>query len=102
MGTKVFSQQMAEEAELGESPQPRVHRADAEGDVKSLDRFGERNLYLIVKQQCWSFPTGSPETKQVPLHDVRFSFGEGSMGAHKYISTTRLRFGDWYGCMVGW
>ena len=88
IGTKSFAQQMAEEAELDEKPQPRVHRVDVEGDVKSLDRLGERNLYLIVKQDSvWTFPTGSAETKQVPLHKVRFSFDGGSIGAHKYIST---------------
>jgi large subunit ribosomal protein L46 len=72
MGAKSFVQQMADEAELEEKPQPRVHRADVEGDVKSLDRLGERNLYLVVKQNSvWTFPTGSAETEQVPLHKVR-------------------------------
>jgi large subunit ribosomal protein L46 len=71
IGTKSFAQQMAEEAELEESPQPRVHRADVEGDVKSLDRLGERNLYLLVKQNNdWSFPTGSVQTESVLLHKV--------------------------------
>ena len=50
IGTKSFAQQTAEEAELDEKPQPRVHHAGVEGDVKSLGRFGERNLYLIVEQ----------------------------------------------------
>jgi len=55
-----------------------------EGDFKILDRLGERNLYLIVKQNSvWTFPTGSAETEQVPLHRVYFSFGRGK--AHKYI-----------------
>lgn len=71
IGTKSFAQQMAEEAELEEKPQPRVHRADVEGDIKSLDRLGERNLYLLVKQSSgWTFPTGSAETEQVSLHKV--------------------------------
>jgi len=71
MGTKSFAQQMAEEAELEEKPQSRVHRADVEGDVKSLDRLGERNLYLVVKQDLvWTFPTGSAETEEVPLHET--------------------------------
>ena len=71
-GGKSFAQQMAEEEELEEKPQPRVHRADAECDVKSLDRLGERNLYLVVKQNSiWTFPTGSAEAEQVPLHKVR-------------------------------
>ena len=70
---------MAEEAELDEKPQPRVHRADVEGDVKSLDRLGERNLYLIVKQDSvWTFPTGPAETKQVPLHKIRFHLVKGA------------------------
>ena len=88
VGTKSFAQQMAEEAELEEKPQPRVHRADVEGDVKSLDRLGERNLYLVVKQNSgWSFPTGSAETQQVPLHEVCYTNWSKRSVAHECIST---------------
>lgn len=34
-----------------ETPAPRVHASDASGDVKSLDRKGQRNLYLLIQQQ---------------------------------------------------
>jgi large subunit ribosomal protein L46 len=42
---------------------PRVHRADVEKDLKSLDRNGQRNLYLLLKTQSfgkerWRFPQG--------------------------------------------
>ena len=87
-GTKSFAQQMVEEAELEEKPQPRVHRADVEGDVKSLDRLGERNLYLVVKQNSvWTFPTGSVDTEQVLLHKVCCAIWLREVEAHGYIST---------------
>ncbi|KAI0822610.1 39S mitochondrial ribosomal protein L46-domain-containing protein [Trametes gibbosa] len=47
-----------------EPPAPRVHESDNTGDVKSLDRKGERNLYLLVRgkdhtgKQVWRFPQG--------------------------------------------
>jgi len=112
MGTKSFAQQMADEAELEEKPQPRIHRADMEGDVKSLDRLGERNLYLLFKQNdVWTFPTGSAETERVPLHKVCVIIWSRENG--EFISIfrpTRLRFSDcltvveavWtYGWLVG-
>ncbi|KAI0295500.1 39S mitochondrial ribosomal protein L46-domain-containing protein [Russula brevipes] len=44
-----------------ETPAPRVHASDDGGDVKSLDRKGQRNLYLVIKQKTdadavWKFP----------------------------------------------
>ncbi|KZP29847.1 hypothetical protein FIBSPDRAFT_884515 [Athelia psychrophila] len=41
----------------------RVHTADVEGDLKSLDRKGQRHLYLIVKtaEDKWAFPQGGVE-----------------------------------------
>jgi len=38
-----------------------VHASDASGDVKSLDRKGQRNLYLLIQQKTdgvpvWKFP----------------------------------------------
>ncbi|KAH9997542.1 39S mitochondrial ribosomal protein L46-domain-containing protein [Russula vinacea] len=44
-----------------ETPAPRVHASDVSGDVKSLDRKGQRNLYLLIQQKTdgaavWKFP----------------------------------------------
>jgi large subunit ribosomal protein L46 len=110
MGTKSFAQQMAEEAELEEKPQSRVHRADVEGDVKSLDRLGERNLYLIVKQDLvWTFPTGSAETEQVPLHEARCTIQSKESGSsHVHFNppdrapTTARQLWRRHGRMDGW
>ncbi|KAH9946340.1 39S mitochondrial ribosomal protein L46-domain-containing protein [Epithele typhae] len=69
----------AESAELGEEvltpPAPRVHESDRTGDVKSLDRMGERNLYLLVQgkdragKSMWRFPEGSLEKGEL-LHQA--------------------------------
>ncbi|KZT74252.1 hypothetical protein DAEQUDRAFT_807916 [Daedalea quercina L-15889] len=61
----------------GKSQQPltRVHEADLKNDVRSLDRQGERNLYLLVHGQdsagkdVWRFPQGGMEDGQA-LHQV--------------------------------
>lgn len=56
-------------------PMPRVHEADVKGDVKSLDRKGERNLYLLVLsknangKEVWRFPQGDVQAGEL-LHDV--------------------------------
>lgn len=56
-------------------PMSRVHEADTKGDVKSLDRKGERNLYLLVRakdaggKEVWRFPQGDVQTGEL-LHDV--------------------------------
>jgi large subunit ribosomal protein L46 len=44
-----------------ETPAPRIHASDVNGDVKSLDRKGQRNLYLLIQQKTddaavWKFP----------------------------------------------
>src|SRR6266404_2380259 len=44
-----------------ETPAPRVHATDVDGDLQSLDRKGQRNLYLLVMQKTdaatvWRFP----------------------------------------------
>jgi len=44
-----------------ETPAPRIHASDTNGDVKSLDRKGQRNLYLLIQQKedvgaVWKFP----------------------------------------------
>lgn len=73
-GGKSLADQLEEEASLEEKPQPRTHRADIENDVRSLDRAGERNLYLLVKKDrkanAWQFPQGGVE-KNEALHKVR-------------------------------
>lgn len=56
---------------------PRWHEADGKGDTKSLDRFGQRNLYLVVKskgekgEDVWKFPEGAMQPGEL-LHEVRF------------------------------
>jgi len=110
IGAKSFAQQMADEAELDEKPQPRVHRADMEGDVKSLDRLGERNLYLVVKQNSvWTFPTGSTETEKVPLHKVCcIIWPRESGGSRLYFdppvcaAATARQLWRWNGRVDGW
>jgi len=73
-GGKSLADQLEEEAGLEEKPRPRIHRADTENDVKSLDRAGERNIYLLVKKNrkrdAWKFPQGGLE-KTEALHMVR-------------------------------
>ena len=62
--------------EVMQPPAPRIHESDKTGDVKSLDRMGERNLYLIVRgkdrtgKQVWRFPEGGLGEGEV-LHQVR-------------------------------
>ena len=89
---------MAEEAELDEKPQPKVHHADVEGDVKSLDRFGERNLYLIVKQQCldvsYRLCRGQTGTNRYPYTRYVFHLVKGAWELTSIFRHTRLRFGD--------
>ncbi|KAH8102896.1 60S ribosomal protein L17 [Cristinia sonorae] len=56
-------------------PMPRVHEADIKGDTKSLDRQGERNLYLLVRgkdatgKEVWRFPHGDVKPEEL-LHDA--------------------------------
>ena len=61
-----------------QGPLPRVHETDVKNDVKSLDRQGERNLYLLVHgkntagKDVWRFPQGGIEEGQA-LHQVRMA-----------------------------
>lgn len=54
---------------------PRITEADKKNDVKSLDRKGERNLYLLIQgkdeagKNVWRFPQ-SDVAQQEPLFDV--------------------------------
>lgn len=55
---------------------PRSNEADRKGDVKSLDRKGPRNLYLLVKKgkgrNEWRLPGGITEVQDGELlHEVR-------------------------------
>ena len=59
-----------------ETHAPRVHASDVNGDVKSLDRKGQRNLYLLIKQKAgevadaWKFPEIAVADNEL-LHEVR-------------------------------
>ncbi|KAI5124065.1 hypothetical protein M0805_003892 [Coniferiporia weirii] len=60
--------------EEDEKPMPRRSEADEKRDVKSLDRHGSRNLYLLVKappgdKYEWRFPKGYVEAGEY-LHDA--------------------------------
>lgn len=67
-------------------PAPRTHEADNKGDVKSLDRLGERNLYLLVwgkdhtGKEVWRFPQGGLQDgellHQAALRDLQTEAGE--------------------------
>ena len=67
-----------------ETPAPRVHESDVGGDVKSLNRKGQRNLYLLVQQKTdgapvvWKFPetavTGNELLHEVGLRRLYFFF----------------------------
>lgn len=58
-----------------EEPMPRVHEADIKGDVRSLDRQGERNIYLLLQgrdpagNSAWRFPQGGIQEGEL-LHEV--------------------------------
>lgn len=67
---RVLAQQEGE----GEPLTPREHPSDKSGDTKSLDRAGERNLYLLLKSKSndkgvWRFPQGVLEKGDL-LHQV--------------------------------
>ncbi|EKM55741.1 uncharacterized protein PHACADRAFT_161771 [Phanerochaete carnosa HHB-10118-sp] len=75
----------------GEEPPPqlmsRITEADRKGDVMSLDRKGERNLYLLVQardeagKDVWRFPqavVGKEELLHEAVHrELRSPFGLG-------------------------
>jgi len=67
---RVLAQQEGEDQPLA----PREHPSDRTGDTKSLDRAGERNLYLLLKSKMddkdfWRFPQGVLEKGDL-LHQV--------------------------------
>ena len=62
--------------EEAEEIMPRVTEADRKGDIRSLDRKGHRNLYLLIKRgkgrNEWRLPGGIHEVQQGELlHEVR-------------------------------
>jgi large subunit ribosomal protein L46 len=66
--------------EEDEESMPRTHAADTQGDIKSLDRKGQRNLYLLIKaksgeegKEVWKFPEGGFQ-KGGLLHEVYHRF----------------------------
>ncbi|KXN90472.1 54S ribosomal protein L17, mitochondrial, partial [Leucoagaricus sp. SymC.cos] len=65
---------LAEQEGEGQALAPREHPSDKSGDTKSLDRAGERNLYLLLKakengKEVWRFPQGGVEKSQL-LHQA--------------------------------
>ena len=57
---------------------PRITDADRTGDVKSLDRMLQRNLYLLVQEKengkdVWRFPQSTLDEEEL-LHEVRSTF----------------------------
>lgn len=65
--------EIAMKDEVDES-MPRVHKADETGDLKNLNRRGQRNLYLLLKTQengkdVWRFPQGNVQMGEF-LHVV--------------------------------
>lgn len=55
-----------------ERPMPRITEEDKSGDLRSLNRRLERNLYLVVTRdnRLWEFPTSLLETRGESLHTV--------------------------------
>lgn len=73
-------EQLAQQEGEGEELMPRIHQADVSEDHKSLDRKGQRNLYLLLHtsengKDVWRFPQGGVEKGQL-LHQVIY-YSEG-------------------------
>ena len=76
---ELASIQVSQADNMGEEPidppASRTHEADKTGDVKSLDRLGERNLYLLIRgkdhtgKEVWRFPQGGLQDGQL-LHQA--------------------------------
>lgn len=65
----------SQQQEEGVKPLPREHESDRKNDVKSLDRQGQRNVYLLVQvneagKKSWRFPH-VPVTTRENLFEVR-------------------------------
>lgn len=79
---KAAEEQLALQEGEGQNLMPRVHSADTNRDLKSLDRKGRRNIYLLLHtvenaKEVWRFPQGGVEKGEL-LHQVsitpRFMF----------------------------
>ena len=76
-------------------PAPGTYEADKKGDIKSLDRLGERNLYLLVRgmdhsgKEVWRFPQGGLRDGE-PLHQVNHHVCSG-VAKLSYAVPRRLR-----------
>lgn len=73
---KAAVEQIALQEGAGESMMPREHPSDVKGDVRSLDRKGSRNIYLLLlvkegEKEVWRFPQGTLEKGEL-LHQVAF------------------------------
>lgn len=71
---KAAVEQLALQEGEGEELAPRTHASDRTNDVKSLDRKGQRNLYLLLLTEengknVWRFPQGGVEKGDL-LHQV--------------------------------
>ncbi|KAF9264949.1 60S ribosomal protein L17 [Marasmius fiardii PR-910] len=55
------AEQLAEQEGENEEMMPRVHPSDTARDMKSLDRKGRRNIYLLLQghNDVWCFPQGN-------------------------------------------
>ncbi|KAF8874638.1 60S ribosomal protein L17 [Gymnopilus junonius] len=67
-------EQLAQQEGEGEELMPRTHSSDLKEDTKSLDRRGQRNLYLLLHtsqdgKNIWRFPQGGVEKGQF-LHQA--------------------------------
>jgi large subunit ribosomal protein L46 len=76
----------------GEIIMPRKHDADGTNDVKSLDRRGQRNLYLLLMdkeggRETWRFPRGDVGRSEL-LHQV----GWHNVLQSKAITLKLIRF----------
>lgn len=74
LADKAAVEQLAQQEGEGEGVAPRRHPADDAKDVKSLDRKGKRNLYLLLRAEesgkdIWRFPQGGVEPGDF-LHQV--------------------------------
>lgn len=73
------------EEKVVEKPLPRRVKADEEGDLKSLDREGERTLFLVVKGESgeWEFPRSGLVEKKLNENLREVSDNEIPGGGYK-------------------
>jgi large subunit ribosomal protein L46 len=91
---KAAVEQLAQQEGEGEELTSRTHKADSTNDVKSLDRQGQRNLYLLLLAEengkdVWRFPQGGLEKGDL-LHQVcddKLLFGMNAN--HKWLQAAQ-------------